>query len=82
MLERDLSATIDKVDLVLLAVADEIARVRAGAGVDEDKLDGFITRQSARLPELHGLRTTDGHGDVNHGYGLARGTRANLANRA
>jgi len=81
VLEREISATLDKVDLVLLSVADEVARVNAGHGAEAATLDGFITRQSSRLPELHGLRTTDAQGDVNHGYGLVKGVRANLSNR-
>ncbi len=81
VLERDLGATIDKIDLILLAVADEIARAHPDADGDDPDLDQFINRLSSRLPELHGLRTTNARGDVNHGYGLSKGTRANLANR-
>ena len=81
MLEREIGSIVDKVDLVLLTVTDEVARTRAAPNADPAALDGFMTQQIKRVPELHGLRTADANGDVNHGFGLAPGVRANLANR-
>ena len=82
VVDRELSATIDKIDLTLRSVADESARIARLADAEPDALDAFIERQRLRLPELHGLRTTDRSGNVNHGFGFLKGTRANLANRA
>jgi diguanylate cyclase (GGDEF)-like protein/PAS domain S-box-containing protein len=75
--ERDLASTVEQVDLVLLTIADELAE----ASRDDDSLDTFILRQSSRLPALHGLRITNARGDVIQGFGLVKGSHANLADR-
>ena len=80
--ERDLASTVEQVDLMLQTVADEVAEVRARPVPDEDSLDAFIVRQSARLPLLHGLRMTNARGDVTHGFGMVKGSHANLADRS
>ena len=82
VVDRELSATIDKIDLTLATVADEAARIGRHADAEPGELDAFIERQRLRLPELHGLRTTDRSGNVEHGFGIVKGVRANLANRA
>jgi diguanylate cyclase (GGDEF)-like protein/PAS domain S-box-containing protein len=80
--ERDLVSTIEQVDLVLLTIADEVTEAASNPALDNGALDAFILRQSTRLPALHGLRVTNARGDVTHGFGLAKGTHANLADRA
>jgi diguanylate cyclase (GGDEF)-like protein/PAS domain S-box-containing protein len=80
--ERDLESTFEQVDLVLLTIADEVVEAGSDPALGGGSLDAFILRQSARLPALHGLRITNARGDVIHGFGLAKGTRANLADRA
>jgi diguanylate cyclase (GGDEF)-like protein/PAS domain S-box-containing protein len=80
--ERDLESTVEQVDLALLTIADKVVEAGSGPALGEGSLDALILRQSARLPALHGLRVTDARGDVIHGFGLAKGTRANLADRA
>ena len=80
--ERDLESTVEQVDLALLTIADRVVEAESDPAPGEDSLDALILRQSARLPALHGLRVTDARGDVIHGFGLPKGTRANLADRA
>jgi len=80
--ERDLVSTVEQVDLLLLAIADEVVEAGSDPALGEGALDAFILRQSARLPALHGLRVTNAHGDVIRGFGMAKGTHANLADRA
>jgi len=80
--ERDLESTVEQVDLVLLTIADQVLQAGSDPALGEGSLDAFILRQSARLPVLHGLRITNARGDVIHGFGLTKGTRANLADRA
>jgi diguanylate cyclase (GGDEF)-like protein/PAS domain S-box-containing protein len=82
LLEHEISATLAKIDLVLISVADEVARVDAEPPGAPDTLDDFIRRRSVRLPEIHGLRTTDAAGNVTRGVGLAPGARVNLSDRA
>jgi len=81
VLEREIGSLVDKVDLVLLTVTDEVARTQAAPNADPAALDGFMKQQSKRVPELHGLRTADANGEVAYGFGLAQGVRANLADR-
>ncbi len=80
--ERDLVSTVEQVDLILQTIADEVAEAASDPALGEGSLDPFILRQSARLPALHGLRITNARGDVIHGFGMAKGTHANLADRA
>lgn len=82
VLERELSATIDKADLILQIVGEEVERINATPGADPSMLDEFMRRQSLRIPELHGLRTANADGDVVNGFGLVPGRRANLRDRA
>ena len=80
--ERDLVSTVEQVDLVLQTIADEVGEARADPALGDASLDGFILRQAARLPALHGLRITDARGNVTHGLGMVPGSHANLADRA
>ena len=79
--ERDLASIVEQVDLVLQTVADEVLEAQALPVPDDAALDAFLLRQGARLPALHGLRITNARGDVTHGLGMVKGSRANLANR-
>ncbi len=47
-LEREISSTFEKIDPVLLSVADAVVRTRAVLNADSDALDRFIKRQSFR----------------------------------
>ena len=82
VLDRELAATIDKIDLLLLTVADEQLRIGGLADAQPAMLDRFIERQGSRVPELQGLRTAHSNGDVERGLGMVKGVRANVANHA
>ena len=64
VLDHELSASFDKIDLGLLAVADESARQLAAGGVDGAALNDFLARQLARQPLLESLRVADARGNV------------------
>ncbi len=81
VLEQYIGGTIDKIDVVLRISADEIENQIATGGVDEQKLNEFLARQSVRLPELAGLRMADAKGKIAYGAGLPAGTLANVADR-
>ena len=80
--ERDLQSTVDQVNQALLTIADEVLEAQTVPALDHDALEAFIRRQSTRVPAVHGLRITNASGDVVHGFGLTKGVRANLADRA
>jgi PAS domain S-box-containing protein len=61
-LEENLTRFVDKVDLTLLAVIDEMNREKAAGGIDGKALTAFIARQDRRLPEALGLRVFDVEG--------------------
>jgi len=81
VLERYIGGVIDKIDVTLLAVADEINNQVASGGVEGQKLNRFIARQHARIPELDGLRMADARGDILYGTGVTAGLKANIADR-
>ncbi len=67
LLERTLEAVFDKVDLALLAVADEQARQAAAGRPDPAALDAALARQRARTPDLLTLAMADAGGHLVRG---------------
>ncbi len=65
--EENLRGAIDKIDVALLAVADEAARQLADGGIDRQALDRCIARQLTRLPEVQSLRMSDAEGEILYG---------------
>ncbi|MBF0558968.1 MAG: hypothetical protein HQL08_09320 [Nitrospirae bacterium] len=81
VLERYIGGVIDKIDVTLLTISDEIEKQVAGGGIKGQKLNRFIVRQHARLPELDGLRMADAQGNIIYGTGVTPGLKANIADR-
>lgn len=67
VLDEEIGGDIDKIDVVLLSVTDEIERQIAAGGVDKRALNAFLLRQQLRLPEVISLRVTDSHGMIAYG---------------
>ncbi|MDR3439112.1 PAS domain S-box protein [Telmatospirillum sp.] len=66
VLDENLSRLIDKVDLTLLAVVDEIAREEQNGGIDRPVLERFLALHDSRLPEAVGLRVINADGVVDY----------------
>jgi len=66
LLEENLTAALDKIDLALLSVADEHARELGAGGVDPVTFRAFLTRARSRASALLTLRTTDAEGVLRH----------------
>ena len=66
ILEGNLVGFIRKIDVTLLATADEVARQKAGGGIKEKELNAFLTRHDARIPEARGLRVMDVQGNIRY----------------
>jgi PAS domain S-box-containing protein len=66
-LELSLSGTIEKVDLTLRSVVDEIEEAPAWGGRNPDQIDKLLDKYRARLPFILGLRVTDAGGRVIYG---------------
>ena len=62
VLERDVAASIDKIDLVLLAAIDAYERARAAGSIDADAMDAMLHKLRERQPRIIGLRISDAEG--------------------
>ena len=81
VLEENFSGLIDKIDVSMLAVSDEMQRQYAGGGIDAAALDRFLERREARLPQIDNLRVVDEHGLIRYGLGVRSETRVNVSDR-
>ena len=70
LLAQGIAGDMDRIDLALLAAADEVQRQFADGGIDGPALNAFLARLQGRLPEIFSLRTTDAAGIVAHGAGV------------
>jgi len=81
ILEQYIIGAVGKIDLTLLTVVDEHARLAAAGGIDARVLNELLARQQAHLPEIISLRIADANGIVKYGPGVAPGSTVNLADR-
>jgi diguanylate cyclase (GGDEF)-like protein/PAS domain S-box-containing protein len=56
VLDEELSDLIDRTDLTLLSVTEEIAREERSGGLDRRTLESFLARQDAQMPYAIGVR--------------------------
>jgi hypothetical protein len=71
-LDQTVSNSIEKIDLVLRAVVDELERQLAGKSLDESTVKAFLARHQNRLPELEALRIANSEGLVILGKGVTK----------
>ncbi|ARJ67090.1 histidine kinase [Magnetospirillum sp. ME-1] len=81
VLRAGLLGTITKIDITLLAVADEIARQERAGGIDAAQLEEVLRRHDSRLPEALGLRVVDEAGIIRHGVTGIKVAQASIADR-
>jgi len=79
--DHNVSSSIEKIDLALRTVADELERQLASTGMDEQAMTDFLERQEQRLPEVEGFRVANAYGLVILGKGLDRKEAASWADR-
>jgi len=80
-LEQTITNVFDKTDVALLAVANEAERQLAMGRFDKVRLDAYISKQKAHIPELANMRVTNAKGAVAYGTGLPAGETVNVADR-
>ena len=80
-LDQNISGSIQKVDLALRTVADELERQLAGKGIDEEAMNAVLARQGQRLPEVDAIHAADAEGVVILGKGVHRKDRFSWADR-
>ena len=71
VLERDIAASLEKVDLLLRSVVDEYERRLAGGAFDPSEMDDFLARLRDRQPSLQVLRIADAQGQTAGGAQMA-----------
>jgi PAS domain S-box-containing protein len=82
VLEENLARFIDKIDLTLLAVADEVSRQERGGGINRAELEAFMARHDARLPEALGLRVVGADGMIEYAVSnIGANVRISIADR-
>jgi signal transduction histidine kinase len=81
VLEHDIAAAIDKIDLALLAERDEVARQIAGGGIDGEALRVFVAQQLARQPDMEYLRFANAQGNLEYDSDVESGPPVNVADR-
>ena len=79
--DQTLSASIQKVDLALRTVADELERQLAAEGVDEAAMMVFLATHERRLPELEAIRVANADGLVILGNGVVKAEGVSWADR-
>jgi PAS domain S-box-containing protein len=79
--EQSVSKSIEKVDLALHAVVDELEHELASGGIDERRMDAVFARFMTRIPELEAIRVADAEGLVILGKGVDRKKRTSWADR-
>ncbi len=80
-LEQNIVGSVDKIDLALRTVTDELERQLAGKGIDPAAMDTFLARQQQRLPEVEAFRVAQADGLVFLGRGLQPAEHASWADR-
>jgi diguanylate cyclase (GGDEF)-like protein/PAS domain S-box-containing protein len=81
LLEREVSAVFDRVDLTLRTVAEALQHGGVAGPVDEARLIAFLKQQQAHLPEVASLRLADASGQVRHGQGVLPGMAIDISDR-
>ena len=70
-LELNLANTVDRIDIALRAVADELERQLASRGqIDPRAMNAVLERHAQRLPEVEAFRVADAEGKVFLGPGV------------
>jgi len=79
--DQNVSASVEKIDLVLRTAIDELERRLAEGKFDEPSTNDFLTRMASRLPEVEALRVANADGDVIFGRDVIRSNRVTWADR-
>ena len=70
LIAETVAGEIDRIDIGLKAVIDEVARQCAQGPVDRPALEAFLARQQGRLPAVESLHIADADGVIRYGTGV------------
>lgn len=80
-LDQNISSSVEKINLALQTVADELERQLATGKFDEAGMNDFLARHEQRLPEVEAFRVANADGLVILGKGLIKSNRVSWADR-
>lgn len=81
ILQHTITTMMQKTDMALLHVTDEVVRQSASGGIQSEELRRFVERQFQLIPELDSLRISDANGIVTLGSGHLPTVPVSLADR-
>ncbi len=79
--DQNISRSIEKIDLALRLVVNELEHRLEGKGIDESAMNAFLAQQEKLLPETEAFRVAQADGLVILGKGLDKLERASWADR-
>ncbi len=82
VLERDLRGDIQRIDLALFTLRQEMLRQMSAGGLQEGAVNAYIAKLFTQFPELSSIRTANAEGRIDHGIGIRPGASFSLADRA
>jgi PAS domain S-box-containing protein len=80
-LDHNVSNRVQKIDLTLLTVVDELERQLKGKGLDTAAVTSMLSRHEQRVPEVEAFRIADENGSVILGKGVNPKEPASWADR-
>jgi len=80
-LNRTIANRIEKIDLTLLSLVDELERQLSSKALDASSVTAMLSRYEQRLPEVEAFRIADEHGSVLFGKGVNQQKPASWADR-
>lgn len=81
VVDQSLSSSIEKIDLALRAITDELERQLATGGIDPQQVNLSLERYQQRLPEVEAIRVANADGRVVFGKGLEPSASISWADR-
>jgi len=81
LLEQHLIDVVDKIDISLLAAAEEVKRQNTKGAIDAPALNAYLAKLKTYLPDVTSMRIADAKGEVKYGNGVTPATRVNVADR-
>lgn len=80
-LDQNISSSVDKIDLALLSVVDELEHELQNGQIDERLIGPYLDRLHQRIPELEAFRIANAEGLVSFGKGVNLQDKVSWADR-
>ena len=79
LLEQSIADSIERTDLSLNVIGDEISRQMSAGKIEQQRLNAFIARQHARMPDLDGIWVSDAAGNIRYGTNIPEEVEVSIA---